>query len=75
MADAASLLALVEAAIEARLNGGAVESYAIRGRNLKYVPMVELMQMRTDLRREANTPSGDGLPVGYGVKDRRLASS
>jgi hypothetical protein len=76
MADAATLLASVEAAITARLAGGTVESYSIRGRNLAYVKLTELFELRDKLKREVENEKGtSGLPVAYGVKDRRLAES
>jgi hypothetical protein len=52
--DAATLLAAVEQAIAARVNGGAVQSYSIGGRNLQYVSLTELREMRKELRREVN---------------------
>ena len=71
MATAASLLVKVEAAIEARLDGGAVDSYSIRGRSLEYMDIGDLFKLRDQLRREVESLD-IGLPVAYGVKDRRL---
>ena len=68
-----ALLDKVEAAIDARLDGGAVDSYAIRGRNLKYVGLTDLFALRDQLRREVETIATPGLPVMYGVKDKRLS--
>ncbi|MCG9891092.1 MAG: hypothetical protein MH252_08455 [Thermosynechococcaceae cyanobacterium MS004] len=44
----------VNAAISARLAGKAVAEYQILGRNLKYVPLTELQEMRRQLHRELN---------------------
>ena len=50
----------IEAAINARLTGGAVQSYSIGGRNLQYISLSELRQMRDQLKREvaSQTPNG-----------------
>lgn len=72
---AAAFLTLVEAAITTRLNGGAVESYTERGRNLRYISITDLFTLRDQLRREVESEKAGGLPVMYGVKDRRLAES
>ncbi len=42
----------VENAINARMTGGAVQSYSIGGRNLQYIPLTELIKLRDQLRRE-----------------------
>ena len=69
------LLDKVEAAIDRRLDGGAVDSYAIRGRNLKYVGLNDLFRLRDQLRREVESAGQTGgLPVIYGVKDKRLSN-
>ena len=53
-----------------------MDSYTIRGRNLRYVPLSELTTLRDQLRREVElASSGGGIPAMYGVKDRRLADS
>ncbi len=69
---ASDLLASVIAAIETRLAGGTVESYSIRGRNIAYVKLDVLFKLRDQLTREVETASSGGLPVAYGVKDRRV---
>ena len=46
------MLINVENAINARMTGGAVQSYSIGGRNLQYIPLPELMRLRDQLRRE-----------------------
>lgn len=47
-----TLLDNVEAAINARLTGGAVQSYMINGRNVMYVSLSELMKLRDQLKSE-----------------------
>lgn len=42
----------VENAINARMIGGAVQSYSIGGRNLQYISLNELIQLRDRLRQE-----------------------
>lgn len=73
MADAVALLVLVNAAINVRLVGGVVESYEIDGRNIRYVSLTDLFEIRRGLEREKEIESAGGLPVAYAVKDRRLA--
>lgn len=74
--DPATLLDLVNAAIANRLAGGAVDSYMIRGRNLKRTPIPDLLELRDQLKLEVELiASGGGLPLIYGVKDSRLAAS
>jgi hypothetical protein len=60
--DAATLLAAVEAAIAARLAGGAVQSYTMPGgRNIQYMTLSELRALRKELQAEvANTSSSGG---------------
>lgn len=59
MATTASLLALVETAIEARLAGRPVESYSLpNGTNLRYDDLDKLFAARDRLRAEANQNSG-----------------
>lgn len=56
----AALLAAVKQAIAARLNGGAVQSYSIGGRNLQYCTLVELWKLRRDLEKKINNAAGSG---------------
>ncbi len=51
------MLENVENAINARMTGGAVQSYSIGGRNLQYISLSELMSLRDKLRQE--TASGN----------------
>ena len=39
-------------AINARMTGGAIQSYSIGGRNLQYISLSELLKLRDQLRRE-----------------------
>ncbi len=49
------MLENVEIAINARMTGGAVQSYSINGRNLQYVSLSELIQLRDRLRQETSS--------------------
>ena len=53
------MLENVEIAINARLTGGAVQSYSISGRNLQYISLDELRKLRDQLRREISGSSRD----------------
>jgi hypothetical protein len=46
------MLDKVNAAIEARTEGKAVDAYEIQGRNLKYTPLPDLLMLRKTLRKE-----------------------
>jgi hypothetical protein len=46
------MLEAVESAIIARMNGGAVQSYSIAGRNIQYCSLDELRRLRDQLRQE-----------------------
>ena len=46
------MLENVETAINARMTGGAVQSYSIGGRNLQYITLAELIKLRGTLRQE-----------------------
>lgn len=52
MAFTQSDIDIVEAAIIARINGGAVNSYAIGTRNVEYMKLDELRALRDDMKRE-----------------------
>jgi hypothetical protein len=47
----------VEIAINARMTGGAVQSYSIGGRNLQYITLTELIKLRDILRQEIASAS------------------
>lgn len=49
---AQKMLLAVETAIQARLSGGAVDSYEIRGRSLARTPLPELVVLRNQLKIE-----------------------
>jgi len=46
------MLDSLETAINARMTGGAVQSYSIGGRNLQYISLSELLKLRDQLRKE-----------------------
>lgn len=49
---AQKMLAAVEVAIQARLTGGAVDSYEIKGRRLDRTPLPDLVALRSQLKIE-----------------------
>jgi hypothetical protein len=55
----------VEAAINARMTGGAVQSYSIGGRNLQYITLTELIKLRDSLRQEIVSSGGSGSRTSY----------
>jgi len=57
MATKQEMLTAVNDAIQARLTGGAVASYSIGGRNLQYISLKELMDLRDKLKREVSSES------------------
>lgn len=57
-------LTAVEAAIRARLDGGAVDSYAIEGRSLKYVSLAELRELRDEILTELSHAAGGARTYG-----------
>lgn len=59
MASAASLLALIDAAIEALLTGGA-QSYAIGSRNVTKLDLANLFEERRILEMQVARDSGSG---------------
>lgn len=59
-----TMLDNVEAAINARLAGGAVQAYTIGGRNIQYCSLKELYDIRDLLRKELNSAS-PGSTVNY----------
>jgi len=58
MATRQELLDKVNTAIDARLTGGGVASYSIGGRNLQYVSLTELFQIRDKLQTEISGEKG-----------------
>lgn len=54
---AAALLAKVNSAINALLNGGAVQSYMIGGRNVMYMSLDQLQRLRDTLKKEVAASS------------------
>lgn len=56
----------VENAINARITGGAVQSYSIGGRNLQYVLLPDLYKLRDQLRREIAGSGGATTYASFG---------
>ena len=52
------MLDQVNAAISARLKGGAVASYSINGRNIQYMPIPELLSLKKDLQKQLAAENG-----------------
>ncbi len=52
------MLNQVNAAISARLIGGAVDSYSINGRNIEYMPMPDLLALKRDLEKQLASENG-----------------
>ena len=55
----------VENAINARMTGGAVQSYSIGGRNLQYITLTELIKLRDSLRQEIASSGGSVSRTSY----------
>lgn len=70
MASTASLLAQVEAAIEALLSGGA-SSYSIGSRSVTKLDLGELMQQRKELLRQVQRETSGGVSLGRLTRHRR----
>ena len=68
MATTQEMLDKVNTAIVARLDGGAVQSYSIGGRNIQYISLGELYKLRDILRKEVNSSnvSNTRLYAGFG---------
>jgi len=62
MATTASLLAQVEAAIEALVNGGA-SSYSMSNRSVTKLDLTELMQTRDKLRAQLDRETRGGFSL------------
>ena len=54
-ATKAEMLEAVNNAINTRLNGGLAQSYSIDGRNVQYITLKELMDLRSKLQNEINS--------------------
>lgn len=57
---ASALIDLIDKAIATRLRGGAVQSYSIGGRNLQYMTITELRNLRADLSKQIAAQNGGG---------------
>ncbi len=62
----------VENAINARMTGGAVQSYSIGGRNLQYITLTELIKLRDSLRQEIASSGGSASRTSYARFDNPL---
>ena len=60
------MLENVETAINARMTGGAVQSYSIGGRNLQYMQLPELEKMRDKLIRQLSPSGGATTYASFG---------
>jgi len=60
------MLENVEIAINARMTGGAVQSYTIGGRNIQYIGIEELRKLRDQLRREIAGSGGTTTYASFG---------
>lgn len=54
------LIELIDKAIATRLRSGAVQSYSIGGRNLQYMTLSELRNLRADLSKQIAAQNGGG---------------
>ena len=70
MAYSQTDLDAVEAEIMSRITGGAVESYSIGDRSLRYIPLSELRQLRAEIAAEVIAASGGART--YGSRRRPL---
>ena len=71
MASAASLLALIDAAIEALVNGGASQ-YSIGSRTVTKLDLATLLEQRKALLHQVQRESGSGgISLGRIVGGRR----
>ena len=61
----AEMLAAVEEAIQTRLTGGAVASYRIGSRDLQYISLKDLMDLRGQLRKEVAAESTNKSYVSF----------
>jgi len=58
MATTQEMLDAVNSAINARLTGGAVQSYTISGRNIQYIPLSELKELKKELQAQLASEKG-----------------
>ena len=65
MATKEEMLTNVESAIDAKMKGGAVESYSINGRNIKYMNLSELIKWRNQLKAEISSENGSRNYGGF----------
>jgi hypothetical protein len=58
VATTAEMLTAVNTAIHNLMTGGAVQSYEINGRNIRYFSLKELQDLRSQLQQEVASESG-----------------
>jgi hypothetical protein len=58
MATTQEMLDAVNNAINVRLTGGAVQSYTISGRNIQYIPLSELKELKKELQAQLASEKG-----------------
>ena len=63
------MISRLESAINARLDGNAVEEYTIRGRNVKYAPLSDLREILSWAKAEQSRANSGG-PFAVGVPGR-----
>lgn len=66
--DWASIIARIDSAIATRIDGGLVDEYKIRGREIRYASLPELQDLRDWAARKL--ASTKGAPFAYGVPRR-----
>ncbi len=54
----AQMIVKINEAITARLNGGAVQSYSIGGRNIQYMSLNDLLKLRRELEQSISNAAG-----------------
>jgi hypothetical protein len=64
-------LALVDAAIEARLSGDGIESHSVDGRSYQLMPMTELVALRSALAVRVHRERGGGM-ITHQVRHRAV---
>lgn len=68
--DYDTLIAKAEAALAAKLDGGAIDEYFIRGRNIRYMTVEAITDLITWLKRQKQLASTPGAPLAYGIPMR-----
>jgi len=61
MATPAEMVTKIDTAIEAKLDGGAVDQYSIDGRQLRHMSLLDLYSLREKYARLSANASGPGV--------------